>query len=92
MRSASAVNCTKQTSFDPSDSIPEWLLLKIDEINIGFWRISWDRIQRQALQWIARNISINDGSNVNGVERNRQSLDVTSKIDLQIFRFQFTTY
>jgi len=73
-------------------AIVEWLLSKIDEINIGFWRISLDKIQRQAPQWIARNISINDGSNVNGVERNRQSLDVTSKIDLQIFIFQFTTY
>jgi hypothetical protein len=63
-------------------AIVQELWSKIDEINIGFWRISFEKIHKQEPQWIARNISINDGSNVKGVERNTQSLDVISNIDL----------
>jgi hypothetical protein len=63
-------------------AIVQWLLSNIDEINMEFWRISFENIHKQAPQWILRNISINDGSNVKGVERNRQSFIVTSKINL----------
>ncbi len=60
----------------------EWLWSKIEEISTGLWRISLEIMHRHAPQWIARNRSINDGSKVNGVARNIQSFDVTSKIDL----------
>ena len=66
-------------------AIVQWLLSKIEEICIGFWRISLEKIHRQAPEWIARKISTKDGSNVNGVERNKQSFASTAKTDLNKF-------
>ena len=64
-------------------AIVQWLLSNIDEMTIGLERMDGENIQRHAPQWMARNRSTNDGSNVKGVERNKQSFDWTSNIDLE---------
>jgi hypothetical protein len=56
--------------------------MTIDAYNVEVGTMSFETIQSDAPARTLRKISINDGSNVNGVERKTQSLDVTSNIDL----------